>query len=59
MGGYRRTGDSLSFAFNAWSVIGPWAAAAALRRDSLDIRYNLTMWANDFLDGVYVRENRD
>ena len=56
LGGYRQAGDSLLFAFNGSSLSGAWAAAASLRRDSLDVRYNLSMWANDFVDGVYVRD---
>ena len=56
LGRYRRTGDSLSLAFNGWSIVGSWEAVASLRADSLDVRYNMVMWLSDFVDGVYVRD---
>ena len=54
-GRYSRADSVLTFAFNGWSVMGPWLARGTLHGDSLIIEYGEIMVLTDFEGGVYVR----
>jgi hypothetical protein len=54
-GRFIRSGDTIDFHFEGWSVAGPWEATGTLRGDSLIVSYNSVMSWSDFEDGAYVR----
>jgi hypothetical protein len=45
----------ITFAWEGWSVAGPWGATGSITDDSLSVRYNVIMQLSDFEDGVYLR----
>lgn len=55
-GSYVQTDSIVAFAFDAWSISGPWVATAVLRGDVLSVKYNIDMMLSDFMDGDYVRD---
>ena len=54
-GTYTETSGVVVFAWQGWSVAGPWGATGTLAGDSLAVNYNTIMQLSDFEDAVYVR----
>ena len=54
-GTYRDVDGVIAFAWEGWSVAGPWEASGTLQGDVLTVRYNIIMSLSDFEDAVYVR----
>jgi hypothetical protein len=54
-GTYREAADAITFAWEGWSVAGPWASSATLADGHLDVHYNLIMQLSDFEDAAYVQ----
>jgi hypothetical protein len=54
-GGYEDANGVVAFAWEGWSVAGPWGATGTLKGDSLTVQYNQIMQWTDFEDAVYVR----
>jgi hypothetical protein len=55
-GTYKQSADTITFAWEGWSVMGPWGATGIMSGDTLDVRYNLVMQLSDFVDGIYIRQ---
>lgn len=45
----------IAFAWEGWSVIGPWEATGILRGDVLTVTYNIVMMLTDFENATYKR----
>ena len=54
-GRYTEAGGVISFAWDGWSVAGPWGATGVSAGNSLIVSYNLIMEMSDFEGGEYVR----
>jgi hypothetical protein len=52
-GGYTESNGVITFAWEGWSVAGPWSATATLKDGLLDVKYNDVMFWTDFEDAVY------
>ncbi len=54
-GGYTvGNGGVVAFAWEGWSIAGPWAATGTLNGNSLNVQYNGIMQLTDFTDAAYV-----
>jgi len=53
-GGYTEANGVVTFAWEGWSVAGPWGATGALTGNSLIVHYNDIMQFTDFVDAAYV-----
>jgi ABC-type transport system substrate-binding protein len=54
-GGYTEANGVIAFAWEGWSVAGPWSATGTIRGETLTVQYNLIMQLTDFEDAVYTR----
>jgi hypothetical protein len=53
-GGYTESNGIVTFAWEGWSVAGPWAATGTVKDGSLTVQYNLIMQLSDFENAVYA-----
>jgi hypothetical protein len=54
-GTYLEANGLITFAWEGWSVAGPWGAIGSINENSLSVRYNVIMQFSDFEDGVFLR----
>jgi hypothetical protein len=54
-GTYTELDGVLTFAWEGWSMAGPWGATGTITDDSLVVKFNILMMLSDFVDDVYMR----
>ena len=54
-GTYTEAAGRITFAWEGWSVAGPWGATGVLTDNLLSVSYNMIMMLSDFEDALYDR----